>query len=331
MTWESTMKLPRRKFLHLAASAAALPCLTRIAHGQVYPSRPVRWIVGVASGGPVDFLARLMGQWLSERLGQPFIIENRPGAGTNIATEMVVRAAPDGYTLLMVASSSAINATLYERLNFNFIRDIAPVASILRSPNVMVVHPSFPAKTVPEFIAYAKANPGKINMANPGTGTSPHMSGQLFKMMAGVDLIDVPYRGGAPALTDLIGGQVQVMFDPTTSMVEPIRASRLRALAVTSATRSEALPDVPALGDFLLGYESSSWFGVGAPKNTPPEIIDKLNKEINAGLADPKIKARLADLGGTMLAGSPADFGKLIAEETEKWGKVIRAAGIKPE
>jgi tripartite-type tricarboxylate transporter receptor subunit TctC len=291
----------------------------------------VRWIVGVASGGPVDFLARLMGQWLSERLGQPFIIENRPGAGTNIATEMVVRAAPDGYTLLMVASSSAINATLYEQLNFNFIRDIAPIASILRSPNVMVVHPSFPAKTVPEFIAYAKANPGKINMANPGTGTSPHMSGQLFKMMAGVDLIDVPYRGGAPALTDLIGGQVQVMFDPTTSMVEPIRAARLRALAVTSATRSAALPDVPALGDFLLGYESSSWFGVGAPKNTPPEIIDKLNKEINAGLADSKIKARLVDLGGTMLAGSPADFGKLIAEETEKWGKVVKFSGAKPD
>jgi tripartite-type tricarboxylate transporter receptor subunit TctC len=332
MTWESTMKLPnRRQFLHLAAGAAALPASSRVVWAQPYPSRPVRWIVGVASGGPVDFLARLMGQWLSERLGQPFIIENRPGAGTNIATEMVVRAAPDGYTLLMVASSSAINATLYEQLNFNFIRDIAPIASILRSPNVMVVHPSFPAKTVPEFIAYAKANPGKINMANPGTGTSPHMSGQLFKMMAGVDLIDVPYRGGAPALTDLIGGQVQVMFDPTTSMVEPIRAARLRALAVTSATRSAALPDVPALGDFLLGYESSSWFGVGAPKNTPPEIIDKLNKEINAGLADSKIKARLVDLGGTMLAGSPADFGKLIAEETEKWGKVVKFSGAKPD
>src|SRR5262249_16707140 len=240
------MKLPnRRQFLHLAAGAAALPASSRVAWAQAYPSRPVRWIVGVASGGPVDFLARLMGQWLSERLGQPFIIENWPGAGTNIATKMVVRAAPDGYTLLMVASSSAINATLYEHLNFNFIRDIAPIASIFRSPNVMVVHPSFPAKTVPEFIAYAKANLGKISMANPGIGTSPHMSGQLFKMMAGVDLIDVPYRGGAPALTDLIGGQVQAMFDPTTSMVEPIRAGRLRALAVTSATRSEALPDVP--------------------------------------------------------------------------------------
>jgi tripartite-type tricarboxylate transporter receptor subunit TctC len=323
------MKLLRRRFLHLAAGAAALPVVSRIARAQSYPSRPVRWIVGVASGGPVDFLARLMGQRLSEQLGQPFIVENRPGAGTNIATEMVVRAAPDGYTLLMVASSSAINATLYEKLNFNFIRDIAPVASIIRTPNVMVVHPSFPAKTIPEFIAYAKANPGKINMANPGTGTSPHMSGQLFKMMAGVDLIDVPYRGGAPALTDLIGGQVQVMFDPTTSMVEPIRAGRLRALAVTTATRSEALPDVPTVGEFVSGYEASSWFGVGAPKNTPAEIVNKLNKEINAALSDPKMKARLGDLGGTVLVGSPAQFARLIEDETEKWGKVIRAANIK--
>jgi tripartite-type tricarboxylate transporter receptor subunit TctC len=326
------MKLPRRRFLHLAACcAAAFPVVSRIARAQAYPSRPVRWIVGVAAGGPVDFLARLMAQVLSEQLGQPFIVENRPGAGTNIATEMVVRAAPDGYTLLMVASSSAINATLYEKLNFNFIRDIAPVASIIRTPNVMVVHPSFPAKTVPEFIAYAKANPGKINMANPGMGTSPHMSGQLFKMMAGVDLIDVPYRGGAPALTDLIGRQVQVMFDPTTSMVEPIRAGRLRALAVTTATRSEALADVPTVGEFVSGYEASSWFGVGAPKNTPAEIVNKLNKVINVALSDPKMKARLGDLGGTVLVGSPAQFGRLIADETEKWAKVIRAANIKPE
>ena len=322
------MKFPhRRQFLHLAVGAAA----SRIARAQTYPTRPVRLIVPVAPGGPTDIIARLMGQWLSERLGQPFIVENRSGAGTNIATEMVVRAAPDGYTLLIVLTASAINATLYEKLNFNFIRDIAPVASIIRTPNVMVVHPSFPAKTVPEFIAYAKANPGKINMANPGTGTGPHMSGQLFKMMAGVNLIDVPYRGGAPALIDLIGGQVQVMFDPTTGMVEPIRAGRLRALAVTTATRSPALPDVPTVGEFVPGYEMSGWQGIGAPKNTPSEIVDRLNKEINAGLADPKIKARFSDLGGTVLTGSPADFGKLIADETEKWGKVIRAAGIKAE
>jgi tripartite-type tricarboxylate transporter receptor subunit TctC len=272
-----------------------------------------------------------MGQWLSERLGQPFIVENRSGAGTNIATEMVVRAAPDGYTLLVVLTSSAINATLYEKLNFNFIRDVTLVASIIRTPNVMVVHPSFPAKSVPEFIAYAKANPGKINMANPGTGTGPHMSGQLFKMMAGVNLIDVPYRGGAPALIDLIGGQVQVMFDPTTSMVEPIRAGRLRALAVTTATRSPALPDVPTMGEFVPGYEMSGWQGIGAPKNTPSEIVGRLNKEINAVLANPKIKARFAELGGTPLPGSPADFEMLVADETEKWRKVIRAANIKPE
>jgi tripartite-type tricarboxylate transporter receptor subunit TctC len=291
----------------------------------------VRIVVGFPPGGGTDITARLIGQWLSERLGQQFVIENRPGAGSNIATEGVARAAADGYTLLLASTAHAINATLYDRLNYNFLRDFAPVAGIIRVPNLMEVNPSLPPKSVSEFIAYAKANPGKVNYASGGNGTAQHLSGELFKMMTGVVMVHVPYRGDAPALTDLIGGQVQVMFDPTTSMVEPIRASRLRALAVTSATRSEALPDVPALGDFLLGYESSSWFGVGAPKNTPPEIIDKLNKEINAGLADPKIKARLADLGGTMLAGSPADFGKLIAEETEKWGKVIRAAGIKPE
>ena len=322
------MKFPRRNFLHLAAGAAALSALPR-AGAQSYPTRPVRLIVPVAPGGPTDIIARLMGQSLSERLGQPFIVENRSGAGTNIATEMVVRAAPDGYTLLIVLTASAINATLYEKLNFNFIRDIAPVASIIRTPNVMVVHPSFPAKTVPEFIAYAKANPGKINMANPGTGSGPHMSGQLFKMMAGVSLIDVPYRGGAPALIDLVGGQVQVMFDPTTNMVEPIRAGRLRALAVTTATRSPALPDIPTMGEFLPGYEMSGWQGIGAPKNTPSEIVGRLNKEINAVLADPKIKARFAELGGTPLPGSPADFGMLVADETEKWAKVIRAANIK--
>src|SRR6516164_7238067 len=326
------MKLShRRQFLHLAMCASALPLVSRIARAQTYPTRPVRLIVPVAPGGPTDIIARLMGQWLSERLGQPFIVENRSGAGTNIATEMVVRAAPDGYTLLIVLTSSAINATLYEKLNFNFIRDIAPVASINRQPNVMVVHPSFPAKTAPEFVAYARANPGKINMANPGIGSGPHMSGQLFKMMAGVSLIDVPYRGGAPALIDLIGGQVQVMFDPTTGMVEPIRAGRLRALAVTTAIRSPALPDVPTVGEFVPGFEVSAWYGICARRGTPTEVIDRLNKEINAGLADPTMKARLADLGGTTIAGSPGDFGKLIAEETEKWGKVIRTANIKPE
>ena len=277
-----------------------------------------------------DIVARLIGQWLSERLGQPFIIENRPGAGSNIATEAVVRAPPDGYTLLLVGPPNAINATLYDKLNFNFIRDIAPVASIVRVPNVMVVNPSVPAKTVPEFIAYAKANPGKINMASAGIGSSAHVAGELFKMMTGVDMVHVPYRGAAPALTDLLGGQVQVCSPRMPASIEYIKAGKLRALAVTTATRSEALPDVPTVGEFVPGYEASSWYGVGAPKNTPAEIVDKLNKEINAALADPKIKARLADLGGTALAGSPADFGKLIADETEKWGKVIRAANIKP-
>ena len=325
------MRIPRRRFLYQVAVAAALTVVSRIARAQTYPTRPVRLIVPVAPGGPTDIIARLMGQSLSERLGQPFIVENRSGAGTNIATEMVVRAAPDGYTLLIVLTSSAINATLYEKLNFNFIRDIAPVASIIRTPNVMVVHPSFPAKTVPEFVAYAKSNPGKINMASAGTGTGPHMAGELFKVMVGINLVHVPYRGGAPALTALLGGQVQVMFDPTTSMVEPIRAGRLRGLAVTTATRSPALPDIPTVGEFVPGYETSNWQGLGAPKNTPAEILDKLNKEINAALADPSIKARFSDLGGTVLPGSPADFGKLIADETEKWGKVIRAANIKAE
>jgi len=326
------MKLPhRRRFLYLATGAAALPAVSHMARAQTYPTRPVRIIVGVAAGGTLDILARVMGQWLSERLSQPFIIENRPGASTNIATEAVVRAPANGYTLLSVSPSNAINATLYEKLNFTFIGDIAPVAGIIRAANVMVVNPSVPAKTVPEFIAYAKANPGKLNMSSGGNGTSQHVAGELFKMMTGVDLVHVPYRGAAPALTDLLGGQAQVMFPGMPGSIEYIRAGQLRALAVTTETRSEALPDIPTVSDFVPGYESSQWFGVGAPKNTPIEIIDKLNKEINAGLADPKIKARLADLGGTLLAGSPADFGKLIADETEKWGKVVKFAGLKPE
>ena len=324
------MKLPRRQFLHLAAGAAALPALARFAWAQTYPSRPVRLIVPIAPAGATDILARLMGQWLSERLGQPFVIENRPGAGTNIGTEVVVRAPADGYTLLLVSSDSAINATLYEKLSFNFIRDIAPVAGIVRLPFLMLVNPSVPAKTVPEFIAYAKANPGKINIASPGN--APHLAGELFKTMAGLNnLVHVPYRGGAPALTDLISGQVQVMFLSPAASIEYIRSGRLRALAVTSATRWEGLPDLPTVVDFLPGYEVSVWFGVGAPKNTPSEIVDKLNKEINAGLADPNIKARLADLGGEPLTGSPAELAKMIADDTEKWAKVIRAAGIKAD
>ena len=325
------MKLPRRKFLYLAAGAAALPAVSGIASAQAYPSRPVRIIVGFAAGGTTDILARLIGQWLSERLGQPFVIENRPGAGTNIGTEMVVQAPPDGYTLLLFNASSAINATLYAKLNFNFIRDIVPVAGITREYLVMQVNPSVPAKTVPEFVAYAKANPGKVNMASGGNGAPSHIAGELFKMMASVEMLHVPYRGAAPALTDLLGGQVQVYFGPMPPSIEYIKTGKLRALAVTTATRSQALPDLPTVGDFLPGYEASTWFGVGAPKNTPVEIVDKLNTEINAGLADPKMKARLADLGGTVFSGSPADFGKFIADETEKWGKVIRAANIKAE
>jgi tripartite-type tricarboxylate transporter receptor subunit TctC len=325
------MKLPRRNFLHLAAGAAALPAVSRIATAQTYPSRPVRLIVPVAPGGAYDITARLIGPWLSERLGQQFVIDNRPGGGTNIGTEAVVRAPADGYTLLLVGAASAINATLYDKLNFNFIRDIAPVAGITRAPEVMVVHPSVPAKTVPEFIAYAKANPGKLTMASGGIGSLSHVAGELFKMMAGVDLVHVPYRGQGPALTDLLGGQVQVMFAITVASIEYIKTGRLRALAVTAATRSDALPDLPTVGEFVLDYEASNWFGVCAPKATPAAIVDKLNKEINASLAEPKIKARLADLSGAVLALSPAEFGKLIADETEKWGKVIRAANIKPE
>ncbi|HYT15054.1 MAG TPA: tripartite tricarboxylate transporter substrate binding protein, partial [Burkholderiales bacterium] len=290
-----------------------------------------RVIVPYPPGGPNDILARLMGQWLSERLGQPFVIDNRPGAGSNIGTEAVVKASPDGYTLLVVGTNSAINATLYENLNFNFIRDIAPIATIIRQPQVMLVNPSFPAKTVPEFIAYAKANPGKINMASAGNGTGPHVAGELFKMITGVDMIHVPYRGGGPALTDLLAGRVQVMFLGPVGSIEYVRAGKLRALAVTTATRSDALPEIPTVGEFVPGYESSSWFGVGAPKNTPAEIVERLNKEINAALADPKMKARFADMGATVFASSPADFGGLMAEETEKWAKVVKFAGIKPD
>jgi tripartite-type tricarboxylate transporter receptor subunit TctC len=314
-----------------SSGAAALPAVSRIARAQAYPSRPVRIIAGFAPGGGVDIVARLIGQWLSERLGQQFIIENRPGAGTNIATEAVVRAPPDGYTLLLVGPTHTVNATLYERLNYNFIRDIAPIASINREPLVMVVNPSVPAKTVTEFIAYAKAHPGKLNMASSGIGTSVHVGGELFKMMTGIDMLHVPYRGAAPAITDLIGGRVQVMFATLPSSIEYIRAGNLRALAVTTAKRTPVLPDVPTVSDVLPGYEASAFYGVGAPRNTPAEIVDKLNKEINAGLADSGMKARLADLGGTVLPGSSADFGKLIAEETDKWAKVIQAGGIKPE
>jgi tripartite-type tricarboxylate transporter receptor subunit TctC len=325
------MKLPRRNFLQLAAGAAALPAVSRFAWAQAYPSRPVRLIVGFAPGGATDIMARLIGQWLSERLGQQFIVENRPGAASNVATEAVVNAPPDGYTLLVATSVNAINATLYEKLNFNLIRDVAPVASIHREPFVMEVNPSVPVKTVPEFIAHAKANPGKINMASAGIGSGNHVAGELFKMMTGVNLVHVPYRGAGPALVDLLGGQVQVMFATMSSSIEYVRGGKLRALAVTTATRSPVLPDIPTVAEFVPGYESSFWSGVGAPKNTPPGIVDKLNREINAALADPKFKARLADLGGTALSGSPADFRKFIADETEKWAKVVKFAGLKPE
>ena len=325
------MKLPRRNFLHLAAGAAALPVVSRFAWAQAYPSRPVRIIVGFAPGGATDIMARLMGQSLSERLRQPFVIENKPGAATNIATEAVVNAAPDGYTLLMVTSVNAINASVYEKLNFNLIRDVVPIASIHREPFVMEANPSVPVKTVAEFIAYAKANPGKLTMASAGIGSGNHISGELFKMMTGVNLVHVPYRGGGPALVDLISGQVQVLFATMSSSIEYVRTGKLRALAVTTATRSSVLPDIPTVAEFVPGYESSFWTGVGAPKNTPAEIVDKLNKEMNATLADPKFKARLADLGGTALSGSPLDFGKFVADETEKWAKVVKFAGVKAD
>jgi tripartite-type tricarboxylate transporter receptor subunit TctC len=325
------MKLPRRKLLQLAACAAALPAVPRIAYGQTYPSRPVRIIVPFAAAGPNDIIARALGQWLSERLAQSFVIENRPGAASNIGTEVVVNAAPDGYTVLMVSSPHAINATLYEKLHFNFIRDIAPVAGIMRIPNVMVVAQAFPVRSVPEFISYAKANPGKLNFASSGVGASNHMSGELFKAMTGIEMTHVPYRSSGPALTDLFGGQVQVMFDAMTSTIEHIKANRLRPLAVTSAAQSALLPETLVMSDFVPGYEVSNWFGLGMPRNTPEEIVNVLNKAVNDALADPTLKARLAALGGTTIPGSPADFGKLIADETEKWGKVIRAAHIKPE
>ena len=321
----------RRQFLHLAAGAGAVPAVSRNAWAQAYPARPVRIIVGYPSGGSNDILARLMAQWLSERMGQQFVIENRPGAGSNIATEAVVRADPDGYTLLMVSAANMSNAALYDKLSYNFIRDIAPVAGVMRVPLVMEVNPSIPAKTVPEFIAYARANPGKINFASGGIGTSIHLSGELFKMMTGIDMQHVPYRGNGPALTDLLGGQVQIMFDTMPAAIGYVRAGQLRALAVTTATRSEALPDIPTVGEYVPGYEASSLYGVAAPSNTPTEIVDKLNREINAALADPAMQTRLADLGGIVLAGSPADFGKLIAVETEKWAKVIRTGNIKPQ
>jgi tripartite-type tricarboxylate transporter receptor subunit TctC len=321
----------RRRLLRLAAGAAALPAVSRFAWAQAYPTRPVRIVVPLAPAGTVDIIARLMGQWLSERLGQQFVIENRTGAGTTLGIEAVVRALPDGYTLLMIDVSAAFNATLYDKLNFDFIRDIAPVANVVHVPNIIAVRPSFPAKTVPEFIAHAKANPGKISMATGGVGSSSHVFGELFKMMAGINLVPVPYRGGGPALVDMLSEQVDVIFVPTPASIEYVRTGRLRALAVTSLTRLEALPDLPPAAEFVPGYEASSWAGICAPRNTPAEIIDKLNREINAGLTDHGIKARLLDLGGTALAGSPADFGNYIAKETEKWGKVIRAANIKPQ
>ena len=324
------MKLPRRTFLHAAAGAAALPIISRVARAQTYPTRPVRLIVGFTPGSAPDIVARLMGQWLSERLGQ-FLVENRGGAGGNIGTEVVVRAPADGYTLLLVGAPNAINTTLYDKLSFNFLRDIAPVAGITRERLVVVVHPTFPAKTVPEFIAYAKANPRKVTMASPGNGSSPHVSGELFKMMASIDMIHVPYRGGGQVMTDLIAGQVQVSFIGLTVAIEHIRSGKLRALAVTTASRSDVLPDIPTVGEFVPGYEASAFWGVGAPRNTPAEIIDRLNKEINAGLSDPKLTRPLTEGGGTVLAGSPADFGKFIGDETEKWAKVIKFAGIRPE
>jgi tripartite-type tricarboxylate transporter receptor subunit TctC len=325
------MKFSRRRFLHLATVAIGVPAVSRMASAQAYPARPVRLVVGFAAGGAPDIAARLLAQWLSERLGQQFIIENRPGAGGNLATEVVVEAPPDGYTLLLINLSNAVNATLYQKLKYDFIRDIAPVASISHENYGMEVHPSFPAKTVAEFISYAKANPGKLNMASPGNGTGPHMAGELFKIMAGVDMVHVPYRGSPPALTDLLAGQVQLMFSPLSSSIEYVRSGKLRALAVTTAARSEVLPDLPTVGEFVPGYAASGWFGIGAPAKTPVEIIDRLNHQVNAGLADPKLKARLADLGATVFVGSPADFASHIATETEKWSKVVRTANLRAD
>lgn len=331
MAKEITMKIMRRRFLQLAGAAAAAPFLPERAWSQSYPSRPVRWIVGYPPAGATDITARLMGERLSKRLGEPFVIENRAGASGNIGTEAVVNAPPDGYTLLLVNAGNTINAALYGKLNFIFVRDIAPVASIVRVPLVMLVDPSVPIRTVPEFVVYAKANPSKLNMASAGNGTPQHVSGELFRMLTGINMAHVPYRGSAPALTALLGGQVQVAFETTAASIEYIRAGKLRPLAVTGATRSEALPDVPTVGDFVPGYEASGWYGVGAPRDTPVEIIDKLNREINAALADPTIKARFADLGATEFAGTPSDFGKFIAAETEKWARVIKFSGAKAD
>ena len=323
------MSFPRRQFLQLAAGAAVLPAVSTIAKAQAYPSRPVRLIIGYTPGGSADLTARLMGQWLSERLGQPFVIENRPGGGTNIATEAVVRAPSDGYTLLLAAPANAVNATLYDKLNFNFLRDVEPVAGIIRFPNVVVVNPQVPVKSIPELIAYAKANPGKLNMASSGNGSTIHMSGELFKMLTGINMVHVPYRGGAPALTDMISGQVQVMFDNIPTCAEHVKSGKLRGLAVTSTTRSEVLPDLPTVADFLPGYEASAWYGIVAPKNTRPEMVETLNKATNAVLADPAAKTRFAELGAILLPGSAADFGKLLADETEKWGKVVKFSGAR--
>jgi tripartite-type tricarboxylate transporter receptor subunit TctC len=328
---DDAMTLSRRQFLHLVTSAAPLPATSRLAWAQTYPAQPVRIIVGTAAGGGVDIVARLMGQWLSERLGQQFVIENRPGAGGSVATEAAVRAPADGYTLLLINAANTISATLYEKLNYNFIRDIAPAASISREPLVMVVNPSFPAKTVAEFVAYTKANPGKVNMASPGNGTPSHMAGELFKMMTGTDMVHVPYRGGAPAVTDLLSRQVQLYFGIIGSSIEYIKAGTLRALGVTTASRSGALPDIPAIGEFVTGYEVNAWFGIGTPRNTPAGVLDKLNSEINTGLADPKLRGRLADLGGGAFSSSRAEFGKFIVDETEKWAKVIKLSGVKPD
>jgi tripartite-type tricarboxylate transporter receptor subunit TctC len=325
------MKLPRRQFLHLAAGVATLPAISRIARAQTYPTRPVRIVVGFPAGGTSDIVGRLLGQWLSERLGQQFIVENRPGASANLATEAVAKAAADGYTLLLIGGVNTINATLFDKLNFDFLRDITPVASVFETPLVVEVNPSVPVHTIPEFIAYAKANPGKLNLATPGIGTPPHVAGELFKMTAGVNVVHVPYRGTGPMLTDLIGGQVQVAFDPLPASIEHIRAGKLRALAVTTASRSEALPGIPSASEFVPGYVASNWYGFAAPKNTPFEIVGRLNAEINAALADPKMKARLAELGGTTFASSPTDFAKFVADDTAKWEKVIQAANIKPQ
>jgi tripartite-type tricarboxylate transporter receptor subunit TctC len=325
------MNLLRRNFLKLAGSAIAASALPQLAFALDYPTRPTRIIAGFAAGGGVDITARLIGQWLADHLGQPFVVENRTGAGGNIGTEAVVNSAPDGYTLLLATVPNAVNASLYDNLKFNFVRDIAPVAGVIRVPMVVLVQPAVPAQTIPEFIAYAKANPGKVNMASAGSGSAPHMAGELFKMMTGVDMVHVPYRGQGPAMTDLLGGQVQILFAAAPGTADYVRTGKLRALAVTTAARMPELPEVPAVGDFVAGYEASQWYGFAAPKNTPAEIVDKLNKEINVAMADPGMKARLAAIGGETMPGSPADFGRLISDETEKWGKVVRTAGIKPE